>query len=434
VSHSHDLAPATTGERGVALPMALIALVLLTTLMLAFGMLAQTEPVIAGNQLRSSQARALAESGFEYALWALTEGVVNPGAAHGLGSPLPSPPPAPFDGTFVRLGGTGGFVVTVENDPGGDPSVREVTSVGWTPSNAAGAGARAHRRVRGSVVLLPNLALRAPCVLCVRGDLQIGGYAAVDANNSDAGGRCGGNDRYGTYTEGSTAIAASAATIAGGNASCTAGRTCVALGQPAATFDPFTYSDAGLTALKALALKNGTYFGPGFSGSTDAQGKAVAGSYSGAVRFTDGVGHQVANGVVFVDTTDGLNLDPRRTDTSTLAAVQIDGHPFIDPSGNFAGVIIVNGSLDIAGGMQINGLVYVVNDLTYNATGSGAINGLVITQNIRDTAATAISGAPPEGGPRRTSMINFDCQRASGQGFIPPGFVLVPGTYRERPD
>ena len=46
---------------------------------------------------------------------------------------------------------------------------------------------------------------------------------------------------------------------------------------------PFTYSNADLTALKTLAMKNRTYFGPGGSGSTDAQGKAVAGTYSGGV-------------------------------------------------------------------------------------------------------------------------------------------------------
>src|SRR5256885_5925 len=55
-----------TNERGVAMPMAMMTLVLLTTLMLAFSVLSQTEPVIAANQMRVSQARALAGSRFEY--------------------------------------------------------------------------------------------------------------------------------------------------------------------------------------------------------------------------------------------------------------------------------------------------------------------------------------------------------------------------------
>src|SRR5688572_22359198 len=92
-------------ERGVALPMAMMTLLLLTTLMLAFGVLAQTEPVIAANQLRVAQARALAESGFERALWALSEGNANPGAPDTLANPLPGTgvvavtAPAPYDGS-----------------------------------------------------------------------------------------------------------------------------------------------------------------------------------------------------------------------------------------------------------------------------------------------------------------------------------------------
>src|SRR5205085_5663118 len=101
----------TTNERGVALPMALITLVLLTTLMLAFAVLSQTEPVIAANQLRVSQARSLAESGFELAVWAMTNST---DATYGLTSPLPVTMPARYDGnTLTAVGGTGGFTVGV---------------------------------------------------------------------------------------------------------------------------------------------------------------------------------------------------------------------------------------------------------------------------------------------------------------------------------
>jgi Tfp pilus assembly protein PilX len=59
-------------ERGVALPMALLVLLLLTSLMIAYAMLAQTEPTIAHNQMRTAQARAQAEAGVERAVWALS--------------------------------------------------------------------------------------------------------------------------------------------------------------------------------------------------------------------------------------------------------------------------------------------------------------------------------------------------------------------------
>ena len=79
-------------EQGVALPMALMSLALLSTLLLAFASLSLTEPLIAANHLRGTQARTLAESGVEYALWALS----NPDHPAGLPSPLPdvvaSPP------------------------------------------------------------------------------------------------------------------------------------------------------------------------------------------------------------------------------------------------------------------------------------------------------------------------------------------------------
>ena len=52
-----------SNERGVALPLAMLALVILTVLSLAFMALSKSEPVIAGNQARASAARALAESG-----------------------------------------------------------------------------------------------------------------------------------------------------------------------------------------------------------------------------------------------------------------------------------------------------------------------------------------------------------------------------------
>src|SRR5919108_2678291 len=100
-------------ERGVALPMAMMVLVLLTSLMVAFAVLSQTEPVIAHNQHRTAQARAHAEAGFERAVWALSQGVIAPGTNGSLSAPLPVPTPAPYDGastSFIVNGNTGGYV------------------------------------------------------------------------------------------------------------------------------------------------------------------------------------------------------------------------------------------------------------------------------------------------------------------------------------
>ena len=72
-------------ERGIALPMALLALLILATLVISFVLLATSEPLIATNQKLVAQARALAESGIERAIWALN----NPTDPNGLPNPLP---------------------------------------------------------------------------------------------------------------------------------------------------------------------------------------------------------------------------------------------------------------------------------------------------------------------------------------------------------
>jgi hypothetical protein len=224
-----------SNERGVALPMALITLVLLTTLMLAFAVLAQTEPIIAANQLRTSQARSLAESGFELALWALT----NSTDAQGLAAPLPSPMPATFSGTFVPVGGTGGFTVTVTSGP--DADSRTITAVGWTPTNSpTDPRTKAHRRVSATVSSVPNIAFSAPCALCVKGSLNITGNSAINGANSDT--HCGANNKYGTYTKDTTTTGGSAS-VSGGTDPSTGAPLSVAQGRPASDFDAFTFSN-----------------------------------------------------------------------------------------------------------------------------------------------------------------------------------------------
>src|SRR3989442_15871266 len=114
-------------QRGIPLPMAMIVMAILTSLMIAFAVLVTSESQIAGNQMASAQARAMAESGVERALWAMTTGESNPGAN---GVPvldasynLPNPMPAAYAGSFVALNHPvqgspiGGFKFTVPTCP-----------------------------------------------------------------------------------------------------------------------------------------------------------------------------------------------------------------------------------------------------------------------------------------------------------------------------
>jgi hypothetical protein len=429
-------------ERGIALPMALMTLLLLTTLMLAFAVLSQTEPVIAANQLRVAQARSLAESGFERALWALSEGNANPGAANSLANPLPGTgvvavtAPAPYDGSQFLTTDTGGFLVTVSTpDPVGSPDIRQIVSIGYTPTNAlTDTRPKAHRRIQANVSVLPDMGLEPPCALCVKGGLDIGGSSLIDSTQDTS---CG--NKVGSYSAGNTDRSGSASIRGAGDTTYNEEGFDFKQNQDPASFNNFTFSNTNLDALKELAKKNGTYYGPGYpNGGTGPPVSSPA--WTGAVTFN--ASNQVNNGIVFVDTADGTNIptDLSAQTPSNFANVTVHGNPFSGQPGalggtstgnDFSGWMIVNGTLSISGNMGISGMVYAVNDFTYNGTGTGGIRGLAISQNIRDTTQTAISDDSSAGG---NSRITFNCSNARNRDLIPTTFALVPGSYRELAD
>ncbi|PYN08172.1 MAG: hypothetical protein DME02_08820 [Candidatus Rokuibacteriota bacterium] len=93
-----------------------------------------TEPVIAANHMANAQARAIAESGVERTLWALTKGETDPAANGALIDPLPAPVPAPYDGSQLVNLGVGEFKVTVTNGPA--VNERTIEAVGYVPNAA----------------------------------------------------------------------------------------------------------------------------------------------------------------------------------------------------------------------------------------------------------------------------------------------------------
>src|SRR5262249_35120248 len=135
------------------------------------------------------------------------------------------------------------------------------------------------------------------------------------------------------------------------------------LNVPSASFDPYILKNADLNTLKAYAMKNGTYY----------NGASVQG-------LTFNAGNQLPNGIIFIDTVSGNNIDYNPTpaaacsgctSTSDFASVSLHGGFAADPSGTFSGMIVVAGSLSIDGDVTMHGMVYVVNDLTYVGTGHG---------------------------------------------------------------
>ncbi len=407
-------------ERGVALPMVLIALVILSALVVAFSVLSSTEPTIAGNQLRVAQARALAESAVERALWALTAGKVSPGTTGSLAYPLPATVPAPYDGSqliSVAAAGNqlGGFRVTVTQ--GATQNERNVVAVGWVPTDTSSdTRTKAHQRITVTLMDLFDPG-KMPCALCVRGDLQVGGNSTIDATQDTS---CG--NKYGTWSTrtvdgngnvispGDTTLSSGAAHILGADGNSTANQsTDMATEQNQAAFDANKMTNTDLTALKTLAKRLGTYF-------------------QGAVTFD--ASNRLPTGLIFVDTVSGNNIDPATTPASDYASVDIHGNAGSGPNNSWNGWIVVNGTLAISGNIQLNGLVYAQNDISYTGTGTGRITGQMISANVKDTIATVIDTST-----FGNSQIIYNCAAAqSGGGTIPPNFIVEPGTYKEVSD
>jgi hypothetical protein len=90
-------------------------------------------------------------------------------------------------------------------------------------------------------------------------------------------------------------------------------------------------------------------------------------------------------------------------------------------------MLIVAGTLSISGSFQMHGTVYVLNDFTYQGTGTGQIVGAVMSQNVRDVSATTIDA--DTGG---NSTIIWNCSYVrTGGGQLPQTFAIEAGTYKE---
>ena len=398
-------------QRGVALPMALLALLILSTLVISFALLATSEPLIATNQKLVAQARAVTESGLEQAIWALN----NPADLNGLPTPLPGPVPAPYDGSApipISVNGTQIGVVFVTVTNGINPNERNVVAVGWAPTNA-GSGSKAHQKIQATVSRFIFSATPPPAALTVQGQINITGNTNIDSRPDQS---CGPKD--GTWSVGATAVGGSGE-VYGADGNDTAGQsmlsgiTDVKQNVPTSAFAPFILKNQDLNSLKAMAKAAGTYY-----------------SGAGVSSLTFNSGNLLPNGIIFVDTVSGLNVDvngANTTATSDLASVSIHGNAPAEPSGIFRGMIIVAGTLSISGNFHARGLVYAVNDLVYTGTGTGLIEGAVMSQNIRDVSSTTID--TNTGG---NSSIVYNCGYATNPGGqMPQGFTVQPGTYKE---
>jgi hypothetical protein len=396
--------------------MALLALLILSTLVISFSLLATSEPLISANQKLVAQARAVTETGVERAIWALNLGFSNPADTNGIPYPLVGTAPPPYDGNTlipISVNGTQIGVAFVTVTQGANLNERNVVAVGWAPTNT-GSGSKAHQKIQATVSRFIFSGNAPPASLTVQGQINITGNTNIDSRPDQS---CGAKD--GTWSVGATTVGGSGDVYGADgnntrNESAASGITDVKQNVPTSAFAPFILKNQDLNSLKAMAKAAGTYY-----------------SGAGVQSLTFNAGNNLPNGIIFIDTVGGQNIDangPNSTDASTqFASVSIHGNAPADPSGIFRGMIIVAGSLQISGSFQGRGLVYAVNDLVYTGTGTGLIEGAVMSQNIRDVSSTTID--TNTGG---NSSIIYNCGYATNPGGqMPQGFTVQPGTYKE---
>ncbi len=381
-------------QRGIALAMALLALLILSTLVIAFGMLATSEPLIANNHKLAAQARALAESGLERAIWALN----NPTDLNGIPNPM-TMAPAPYDGsTTIPVSVTGAQigVFTVSITGGANPNERNVVATGWAPTNT-GSARKAHQTIQATVHQIRFL--NPPATLTVRGEIGASGDSTIDSRADTS---CG--NKAGTWSLEFTQTTGPAA-IYGADGNDTPNQaTDVIPFVPDESFNLYTYSNAELDGLKSIAKARGTY-------------------HQGSVTF--GSRNKLPNGLIYVDTVSGNDITTS-TSISDFASVTIQEAAPADRTGIFSGWLIIAGSLSISGSFQMHGMAYVLNDLSYTDARGGQIEGAVITQNTRRTSTTIDTNT---GG---NATIVYNCSYArTGGGQIPQTWMIKLGTYKE---
>jgi hypothetical protein len=352
-------------QRGIALPAALLALIILTSLMIAFAIMAQSEPDLANNHMLTARARSFAEAGVERGIWAL-----NNTAASGVSDPPATAPPYDasqyFWGEQVNGVTVGEFSVTIA-PVAGDPNSANITAVGFTPDHN---NPRAIKKIQVTVsrFRFGGPSGTPPCAMCIGGEvppgdtatLQVGGNATINGDNTSG-------SPPATYCAGqvpTTAIMTTGSVFTNGSPNIVAplGGQQTIQGVDPSTFSAFTLTNADMQVLKAYAKANGTYL-------------------QGSQNWTS----PPPNGLVFVDTPSGNPLT-NNSPSSDKFTVTIHGNW----SQGWNGWLIIAGSADLSGQINMTGLVYAQNDVQIHGNGNQHIVGAVIAQDRVDSVSSTI--------------------------------------------
>lgn len=384
--------------------MALFTLLLLTSLSIAFITLAQTEPIIANNQLRASQARALAESGLEQVLWA----IVNSTSTGSL-TTLPSvggTAGAPYDGvTFVRVSTGGGFqvTVTVTAATSGVTDAISVLATGTTTVSGSSTTATAKSIARANYVRFPDVGINAPCALCLSGNIELTG--STDMTGSAGGTACG--QKYGVWTTGDLDQSGSAE-INNKNSSTAVAGTDYLEERPQNEFEQFALTESALSALRSLAKSSGRQYKPTSNGGT----YDFSGMPSSGLVFVDSFGECTPNG------TSGSGASCQET-VATVGPGSFSG------TGDFSGWLIIMGKMNTNGNFGgINGFVYVDGDADMGGMGTSGLTGILMVRRRNGITDAKTAG---------NANVTFSCSAVRDQSPIQPGWSLVKGSYCDNP-
>lgn len=380
---------ALTDQRGVAMLMTLMVMLMLAALTMAFTMLGASEPQIAANLQQSTEAMGLAEAGIERVIWGLN----NPAAPGGLPFPLPATIPAPYDGTTDIALGTGVYRVTVT--AGATNTEAVVTSEGRVPNWGS---YRAQRKITANVTGLPKL--EPPCAVCMKGKLELKNKTILDGRTSSCGSKQGSHSTASTSISGVDATYGAFANDASPSVPNQA--TDYSENVAASSFDSFTLTQDQLNLLKDLAKANGTY-------------------YKGTKTFED----SMPSGIIFVDTVNGNPIDP--LNPSNFGSLTLDGDV-----GTVKGWIVVMGNFSGPDSWQYSGLVYVANKMArYRPellTGANStLSGAIIVQNVSDSTDAFRVQNSGSG----TNTIQYNCDNIKTGGSTYPPFFVRPGSWRE---
>jgi hypothetical protein len=382
----------------MALPLTLIVMAVITALTVAFLAFTSAEPVIASNQMANTQARAIAESGLERALWALSKGETNPGFAGALADPLPALVPAPYDGSTYLSVGVGEFKVTVVDGPG--TNERTITSLGYVPNHT---NPIAIKKIQTTVTHLKIPT--PPCAICGGGEqpngatstIEIGGSASVTASTANGAQYCPGvTPTAAVYAEGAINTHGSP------NITGPTGGIDLAGYQPNTNFG-FLFNDSDMATIKALAKQNGTY-------------------YQGNQTWTS----PPPNGIIFVDTPSGNVLTNNSPDTDLIT---VDIHGNWSQGQSWSGWLVVAGKVQISGNATLSGLIYAQDDISLHGAGTGNISGAVVATNRIDRSQSQTQVDTDDVG---NAPVTYNCPAVrSGGGSVPINWFVKPGSYKE---